>query len=161
MSIGQTYKNVLTRREHKALVAGCDLLIDLVFDDLATILYEGQERVADTLLAAHLPSRFLPNYWPLGNNRTEKHDKEGVDFLYRIRCSPEAIENELAPHSVGGSIGPSWLVKPIESFVLPLSPAGLVSHRSTERGQSQRDIGYASGRRSVSLVLLAIILTCS
>lgn len=65
MSIGQAYKNVLTRREHKALEVGCDLLIDMVFDDLATILYEGQERVAHTALAVHLPSRFLSKYSPL------------------------------------------------------------------------------------------------
>ena len=65
LPIGQAYQHLLTRRELKALANGCDLLIDQVLDDLANILSGGQEDIADTTLALHLPHRYLPRYSPL------------------------------------------------------------------------------------------------
>jgi len=65
LPIGQAYQHLLTRRELRALAAGCDLLIDQMLDDLANVLYGGQEDIADTTLALHLPHRYLPRYSPL------------------------------------------------------------------------------------------------
>lgn len=63
--VGQAYQEWLTQREQKALAAGCDILIDSIFDDFTEIEDWETEGVVDSALASHLPSRYLSHYTPL------------------------------------------------------------------------------------------------
>ena len=64
MMVGQAYREWLTPREQKALDTGCYLLIDFFFEDCATFEDWEPERVAETMLGIHLPSRYLSHYTP-------------------------------------------------------------------------------------------------
>lgn len=62
MSVGQAYSKLLSARERKVLAAGCDVLIDQVFDALQEI--KEPRDVAHTTLGLCLPPRYVYKYTP-------------------------------------------------------------------------------------------------
>lgn len=62
MTVGQASSELLSARERKALAAGCDVLIDQVFDALQEI--KEPQDVAHTTLGLCLPPRYLYKYTP-------------------------------------------------------------------------------------------------
>ncbi len=63
MAIGQAYADTLTTSEQQALQQACDLLIDGIFNDISEV--QENKDVADTMLGAFLPPRYMTKYTPL------------------------------------------------------------------------------------------------
>lgn len=64
MSVGQAYTGLLTPGEQKALAAGCDRVIDYLFEDIATISNDQRNKGAHLWLTGYLPRRYLLKYTP-------------------------------------------------------------------------------------------------
>ncbi len=63
MSIGQAYSDTLTTSEQQALHKAGDMLIDNIFDGISGV--QDNKDVADTMIGAFLPERYMLRYSPL------------------------------------------------------------------------------------------------
>ncbi len=65
MTIGQAYTEWLTPVEQEALAAGCEIVIDHLFEDIADVLNGKRKKVAPMWLGEYLPRRYFPKYSPI------------------------------------------------------------------------------------------------
>lgn len=65
LSVGQAYTGLLTPGEQEALAAGCDSVINHLFEDIATISNDQRKTDAHMWLTGYLPRRYLLKYTPL------------------------------------------------------------------------------------------------